>query len=316
VNISRGVREDQVSGKIVVIGSANVDFVMVVENLPRRGESVPSSRFTQLFGGKGANQAVAASRAGGEVAFVGCVGDDVFGGLMKDNLAAAGVNVDHVCEQAGVASGAALIMVDQIGGNILSVAPGANGRLTPEVVRPLSSLIANAAMVILQNEIPLETTHAAVDIASEFGAPVLLNLAPAGPFDPKRLRKLTYLVVNETEAEAVSGLPVESEAQARAAAAWMRDQGVGTAIITLGAQGAYIDGPAYCGVVPSFPVSAVDTTAAGDTFCGALATALAEGSSLELAARFASAAAALCVTRLGAQASIPARGEIEALLAA
>lgn len=304
------------SKRIVVIGSANVDFVMVVENLPRRGESVPSSRFTQLFGGKGANQAVAAAKAGGDVTFVGCVGDDVFGRMMKDNLAAAGVNVDNVCEQTGVASGTALIMVDQVGGNILSVAPGANGGVTPEMVRPLSALIANAGMVILQNEIPIETVYVAVDMASQFGAPVMLNLAPAGPFDPNRLLKLTYLVVNETEAEAVCGFPVDSDAQVRQAAEWMRARGVGAAIITLGARGAYIDGPDFCGFVASFPVDAVDTTAAGDTFCGALAAALVEGRPLPDAARFASAAAALCVTRLGAQASIPARGEIEELLAA
>jgi ribokinase len=304
------------SEDIVVIGSANVDFVMVVENLPRRGESVPSSRFTQLFGGKGANQAVAAARAGGNVSFAGCVGDDVFGKMMMDNLAGAGVAVGHLREEAGVASGAALIMVDHVGGNVLSVAPGANGRVTAEAVRQLAPVIAGARMVMLQNEIPVEATCAAVDIAAAFGTPVMLNLAPAGPFDASRLPKLTYLVVNETEAEALCRFAVDSDSEVRQAAGWMRAQGVDTAIITLGARGAYIDGPNFCGTVPAFPVSAVDTTAAGDTFCGALATALVEGCALPEAARFASAAAALCVTRLGAQASIPGRGEIEALLAA
>jgi ribokinase len=304
------------SGEIVVIGSANVDFVMVVENLPRRGESVPSSRFTQLFGGKGANQAVAAARAGGDVIFAGCVGDDVFGGMMKDNLADAGVQTDFVREASGLESGAALIMVDQLGGNILSVAPGANRRVSPEMVRSLSGVIAGAALIMLQNEIPMESAHVAVDIACENGAPVMLNLAPVGPFDRARLLKLTYLVVNETEAEALCGFAVAGESKVAQAAEWLRGQGVRTVIITLGAQGAYIAGPEFCGVVPAFPVSAVDTTAAGDTFCGALAAALVEGQSLASAARFASAAAALCVTRLGAQASIPARAEIEALLAA
>jgi ribokinase len=303
------------SETIVVIGSANVDFVMQVEHLPRRGESVPSSRFTQLFGGKGANQAVAAARAGGDVTFVGCVGDDVFGGMMKDNLLAAGVNVDHVAVEQGAESGAALIMVDHVGGNILSVASGANRRVTPDMIRPMSSVIANASLVMLQNEIPIVSAYAAVDISSEFGTPVMLNLAPAGPFEPKHLPKLAYLVVNETEAESLCGFAVDGDAQVAGAAEWMRARGVGTAIITLGAQGAYIDGPEFCGVIPAFPVSPVDTTAAGDTFCGALAAALVEGMPLERAARFASAAAALCVTRLGAQASIPQRAEIEALLA-
>jgi ribokinase len=303
------------SRKIVVIGSANVDFVMQVEKLPRRGESVPSSRFTQLFGGKGANQAVAAARAGGEVAFAGCVGDDVFGRMMRENLAGAGIDVEHLCEQPGISSGAALIMVDEAGGNMLSIAPGANGRVTADIVRPLSSLIANAGMVMLQNEIPIESVYAAVDIAAELGAQVMLNLAPAGPSYGARLLKLAYLVVNETEAETVCGFPVEGAARAAEAAAWMRGRGVGTAIITLGAQGAYIDGPEFRGTVPAFPVSPVDTTAAGDTFCGALAAALVQRMPLPEASRFASAAAALCVTRLGAQASIPSRSEIDALLA-
>jgi ribokinase len=304
------------SKKIVVIGSANVDFVMQVEHLPRRGQSVPSSRFTQLFGGKGANQAVAAARAGGDVTFVGCVGDDVFGGMMKENLAAAGVNVDYVREQVGVASGAALIMVDHVGGNILSVAPGANHRVTPEVVRSLASVIADASLLLLQNEIPIEAAYTAVEIASEHGTPVMLNLAPAGPFDPMRLPKLTYLVVNETEAESLCGFRVDTVEGAARAGDWMRAQGVGTALITLGEQGAHIAGPEFCGPIPAFLVSPVDTTAAGDTFCGALATALVEGMPLKQAARFASAAAAFCVTRLGAQASIPSRREIEELLAA
>jgi ribokinase len=303
------------SRRIVVIGSANVDFVMQVEQLPRRGESVPSSRFMQLFGGKGANQAVAAARAGGDVLFVGCVGDDVFGRLMRENLAGAGVNVSHLRAHRDTASGAALIMVDQVGGNILSVAPGANHLVTPDTIRPLSAVIANAALVMLQNEIPIESAYAAIDIACEFGTPVMLNLAPAGPFDAARLPRLTYLIVNETEAESVSGLRVAGAGQAAQAAAWMRQQGVGTAIITLGSQGAWMDAPDCCGSVPAFPVSPVDTTAAGDTFCGALATALVDRKPLREAARFASAAAALCVTRFGAQASIPGRAEIEELLA-
>lgn len=300
---------------IVVIGSANVDFVMQMEHLPRRGESVPNARFSQLFGGKGANQAVAAARAGAAVAFAGCVGDDIFGRLMKSNLREAGVDVAHVGEQAGVASGAALIMVDERGGNILSIAPGANKFVSPETIRSLEGLISGASMVMLQYEIPAESLNAAIDLAHARGAPIMLNLAPAGPLDAAWLGKLSYLVVNETEAESLCGFPVADAVSVETAANWMLARGVGTAIITLGSAGAFLAGPTFRGGIPAFQVAAVDTTAAGDTFCGALAAALAEGQPLEAAARFASAASAICVTRLGAQSAIPSRAEIEELLA-
>jgi ribokinase len=303
------------SGKIVVIGSANVDFVMQMERLPRRGESVANARFSQLFGGKGANQAVAAARAGAETSFVGCVGGDVLGRMMKEHLRAAGVNIDHLCEREDVASGAALIMVDREGGNILAIAPGANRYVGPETIRALEGLISGAAMVMLQYEIPVESLYAAIDLAAECGAQTMLNLAPAGPFDEARLGRVSYLVVNETEAESLCGFPVTTDARVSQAAEWMLARGVGTAIITLGSDGAYLASRETRERTHAFPVSPVDTTAAGDTFCGALAAALVEGKPLAEAARFASAAAAVCVTRLGAQISIPTRVEIEALLA-
>ncbi len=300
--------------KIVVIGSSNVDFIMKMERLPKKGETITNARFMQTYGGKGANQAVGAAKAGGEVWFVNCIGDDAFAPLLKENLRQAGVRTEYVFEEKGIASGAALVMVGSAGENYLSVAPGANYRLSPEMIQSLEPLLGDAAIVVLQYEMIPETLYAAIDLAHGLGKPILLNQAPARPFDDARLPKITYLTVNESEAESLCGFAVNTPAQMARAAETLLAKGAQTVVITLGAEGAYLAAPHLRQMVPAFQVPAVDTTAAGDIFCGALAVALVEGRDVPEAARFANAAAAISVTRLGAQPSAPNRGEIEAFL--
>jgi len=297
--------------KIVVIGSSNVDFIMKMERLPEKGETITDALFLQTFGGKGANQAVGAARAGGQVWFVNCVGDDAFAPLLLENMRQAGVHVEYVRQESGIASGAALVMVGGAGQNYLSVAPGANYRLTPAMIAELEPLLREAALLVLQYEILPETLYACIDLAHALRVPVLFNLAPARPFDAAYLPRVTYLVVNENEAQSLCGFAVETPEQVEQAAQSLLAKGAGTVIITLGAQGVYLASPNLRQHLPAFKVEAVDTTAAGDIFCGALAVALVEGKSLPQAARFACAASAISVTRLGAQPSAPARAEIE-----
>jgi ribokinase len=303
-----------VGKKIIVIGSSNVDFIMKMERLPEKGETITNARFMQTFGGKGANQAVGAAKAGGEVWFANCVGDDAFAPVLKENLRRAGVHIDHVYDETGISSGAALVMVGGAGENYLSVAPGANYRLTPAKVRLLEALLGEAAMVVFQFEILPETLYTAIDLAYSLGKPVLFNLAPARPFDVAYLSKIACLVVNEIEAQSLCGFPVDTAGGVQRAAEALLAKGAKTVVITLGADGAYLAGPGLQENIPAFKVEALDTTAAGDIFCGALAVGLVEGKSLRNAARFASAASAISVTRLGAQPSAPERREIEEFL--
>ena len=302
------------AGRIVVVGSSNIDLVMKMPRLPRVGETVTDATFVQAFGGKGANQAVGAARAGGDVAFVGCVGDDPYGAQVRGNLEADGIDTRFVFTEPGVASGTALILVGGGGENYISVAPGANDRLTRARVDSAREAIDGASIVITQCEIPADTLEHVVALAARLGKPVLLNLAPARPLGGDALSKLSMLAVNETEAEFLSGLPVAGDADVQEAADALLAKGPRTVVLTLGARGAYVAGADVRALVPGFAVGAVDTTAAGDVHCGALAVALVEGRPMLEAVRFANAAAALSVTRLGAQPSAPRRGDIEALL--
>lgn len=303
------------SKPIVVIGSSNIDFIMKMDRLPARDETVTGATFMQVFGGKGANQAVAAGRAGGDVVFVNCVGDDPHVERMLAGFRDSGVCTDYICRETGVSNGAALIMIGEGGHNYISVAPGANGRLTPQRVDAVRDLIAGAACILMQFEVPVETIAHALDVAAEVGTPAVWNYAPANPFDVAQLDKVAIVVANEPEASTLTGIPVTDLASAQAAAHKLRGWGVGTAIITLGEAGSVVADDTGTAHIPAFRVEAVDTTAAGDTYCGCLVVALAEGKLLVEAVRFASAAAALCVQRLGAQPSIPWRDEIEAFLA-
>jgi ribokinase len=303
------------AGKVVVVGSSNVDLLMKMPRLPKVGETVTDCLFAQVFGGKGANQAVGAARAGGDVVFIACVGDDGYGGQVIESLRRDGIDTRFVSREPGVASGTALIMVGGEGHNYLAVAPGANYRLTPAHVDRARQTIEGAAIVISQCEILPETLDRAIALGAELGKPVMLNLAPARPVSAPSLAKLAYLSVNETEAEFLTGLEVASERDVEAAAEALLAKGPRTVVLTLGARGAYVAGDGVRALVPGFAVAAVDSTAAGDVHCGALAVALVEGRPLLEAARFANAAAALSVTKLGAQPSAPRREDIEALLA-
>jgi len=302
------------AGQVVVVGSSNVDLLMKMPRLPKVGETVTDCAFAQVFGGKGANQAVGAARAGGDVVFVSCVGDDAYGGQVIDSLRGDGIDTRYVSREPGVATGTALIMVGAEGQNYLAVAPGANYRLTPAHVDRAREAIERAAIVISQCEILPETLEHVIAIGSELGKPVMLNLAPARRIADASLARLAYLAVNETEAEFLAGRRVESDEDVVAAVDTLLAKGPKTVVLTLGPRGAYVAGDGVRALVPGFAVSAVDTTAAGDIHCGALAVALVEGRSLLDAVRFANAAAALSVTKLGAQPSAAKREDIEALL--
>ncbi len=297
--------------KIVVIGSSNVDMVMKMDHLPAKGETVTDAEFIQVYGGKGANQAVGAARAGGDVAFVNCVGDDAFAPRMVDNFKRDGINTDYIFHEEGISSGTALIMIGDGGHNYLSVAPGANYRLTPAYIDQCENLMSGAEIIILQYEIPAETLAYIIKKAAGMKARVLWNFAPARDIDTALLPMVDILVVNEVEAAFLTGMDVTTPKEVEDAAADLLSRGITTVIITLGADGAFLATPEFSERVPAFRVEAVDTTAAGDVFCGSLAVALTEDKPLKEAVRFASAASALSVMKMGAQPSAPARQDID-----
>ena len=302
------------SKNIVVIGSTNVDFLIKSEKLPAFGETVTGGTFLQNFGGKGANQAVGAARAGGKVTFVTCLGEDLYAGELLKNFRNDGIDTRFVFKDPSTATGTALIMLDRDGNNYLSVASGANYKLSPSHIDQALDAIEGADMIVMQMEIPFETTAYVFKQAKHFGKKVLFNLAPARPFDLYVLQQTYAFVVNEVEASMVTGMKVETDAEIRTSAEKLLEMGPAISVITLGARGCFIASSEYRQFVPAFKVKAVDTTAAGDVYCGSLAVALTEGKSLPEAVRFAGAASAISVTRLGAQPSAPLREEIEKLL--
>ena len=297
--------------KILVIGSSNIDLIMKMERLPERGETLTDCSFLQAFGGKGANQAVAAARSGGNVTFVSSVGDDDFGTSMVKNYQKDSINTDFVFTAEGIASGSALIMVGGDGDNYITVAPGANYHLRNNHIDSIVEVMRASNIIVLQYEILTETLEYILKKASELGIATLLNFAPAKNINQSSLANVSILVVNETETQYLTDIPVVSPDNAPEAAEKLRKKGIETIIITLGINGSYVLSKEYSGIVPAFKVNAVDATAAGDVYCGSLATALMEGQSLKESVRFSSAAAALCVTKLGAQPSAPTRQEID-----
>jgi ribokinase len=303
-----------ISRRIVVVGSSNTDMIIRLERIPRRGETVLGGELLVAAGGKGANQAVGAARAGGSVAFVARVGDDMFGeqaiaGFIKDRI-----DVKHVYRDRNTPSGVGLIFIDKGGENSIAVASGANARLSPADVKKASKLFADARVLLVQLETPLATVQAAALLAVQSGARVILNPAPARQLPDRLLRHVSILTPNETEAEMLTGIKLKSTTAVARAASRLRARGAQTVILTLGARGAFVADQSGTRIVPGFKVKALDTTGAGDVFNGALAVALAEEQPLMQAVRFANAAAAISVTRLGAQLSAPGRGEIESLL--
>lgn len=300
------------SRRVVVIGSANMDLVICVPRLPAPGATIAGHGFATTAGGKGANQAVAAARLGAPVTFVGCVGDDAFGRTLRAGLAGDGVDTSRVRTVAGTPSGVALITVDAEGRNTIVLAAGANAALAAEDVAGAEADIARAAIVLCQLETPIAALTAAIDVADRHGVPVLLNPAPAARLPGALVRRVRYLVPNETEAAVLSGVPVVDLDSARQAAGLLRVQGAPVVLVTLGAGGVWQADAAGDCHHPASSVQAVDTTAAGDTFIGGLAAELAAGAALPDAIAFAQRAAALAVTRHGAQASIPRRAEVVA----
>ena len=296
--------------RIVVIGSTNTDMVVKAARIPAPGETILGGRFLMNPGGKGANQAVAAARLGGDVTFVAKVGDDLFGREAKALFAKEGIRTEYVFTDPSEPSGVALIMVDAKGENCISVASGANGTLTPEDIKAARDEIEQAELVLMQLETPLETVLCAALLAVGKGVPVVLNPAPACVLPAELYECLEIITPNESEAELLTGVKVTDEASAEAAARALCDKGVLQVVITMGAKGAYVFDGEEGVMVPAVKVDAVDTTAAGDVFNGALAVALTEEVPLAEAVRFAAKAASVSVTRMGAQASAPYRDEI------
>lgn len=298
--------------RILVIGSSNVDLIMKMDRLPDKGETVTDCEFLQTFGGKGANQAVAAARGGGNVTFVSCVGNDHYGVSMVENYKKDGIHTDHIFTIPDTPSGTALIMIGGDGDNYLSVAPGANYELKRNHIDQIGSIIGESDIILLQYEMLTDTLEYILEKAS--GKNIILNLAPAKSLDDHHLKRVSILVVNETEAQFISGISNVDDNNASVAAGVLHDKGVETVIITLGVKGSYISSNNYTGSIEAFPVNAIDATAAGDVYCGNLAVGLANDLSLKDSVRFCSAASALCVTRLGAQPSAPTKSEIDDFL--
>jgi ribokinase len=295
---------------VVVVGSVNMDLVARTPRMPAPGETIAGSRFATVSGGKGANQAVAAARLGARTAMVGCVGDDVFGEQLRGVLRADGVDCGLLRVCKGSSSGVAVIVVDEAGRNGIVIVAGANGELSRDDVDRGEALVAEAKIVALQLEVPLDTVQYAAARARALGKLVVLTPAPAQPLPSSLLRDVDYLVPNEIEAQALSGVEVASPAGAIEAGRRLLSGGARNVLVTLGASGVVVVTSEGAEHHPAPEVKAVDTTAAGDTFIGGLCAVLVEGRPLRAAIAFAQAAAAISVTRFGAQSSIPRRGEV------
>jgi ribokinase len=300
---------------VVVVGSLNMDLVVHMPAIPRPGETLLGGRFATFPGGKGANQAVAAARLGARVTLIGRVGADSFGQQLVHLAQAEGVETGHVVIDPDQATGVALITVDAHGQNSIAVASGANLALTAQDVCRAWEQIGEVDLVVMPLEVPLEAVFAAAQLARQQQAKVILNPAPAQELDNSLLEMVDVIVPNEWETEYLTGTEISTDKDARHAASSLLVRGVGSVIVTLGARGALVveagpDGP-IAHHLPAHSVKAVDSTAAGDAFVGALATGLGEGMSLLEAARWANAAAALSVTARGAQPSLPKRVDVE-----
>jgi ribokinase len=297
--------------QIVVVGSSNMDLVVKSARIPVPGETILGGEFLMVPGGKGANQAVAAAKLGVPVAFVARLGNDLFGRKSLDNFRLEGVDTTYVTLTSDAPSGVALITVDEAGNNAIVVAPGANARLSPEDVRRAQAAIQSAGALVAQLEVPMNTVQCAAEIACEAGVPFLLNPAPAQRLSPELLGRCAVLTPNETEAQILTGIEVvDADSAGRAADVLLR-AGAKAVIVTMGSKGFLLADTEGTEFVPGLEVKAVDATAAGDAFMGSLAVALAEGRDLREAAAFANHVAAISVTRLGAQPSMPTRHEVD-----
>ncbi len=297
--------------RIAVVGSINMDLVIRCARLPRPGETLIADDAREVPGGKGANQAVAAARLGAEVAMIGRVGSDAFSDRLLENLATEGIDTTHVARTSNCASGLAIVTVEHGGENSITVVPGANGQVTIADVTAATDMIRNADILLLQLEIPIETVLEAIRVAHLAETRVILDPAPAPARVPDGLLDVDVICPNESEAAAILGVQTVAKNEAQSAAAALTQRGARNAIVTLGSEGAALcDRGGHCELVPTPAVHAVDSTAAGDAFAGALGVRLAQNASLFEAVRFACMAGAIAASRLGAQPSMPSRQEI------
>lgn len=302
--------------KILVVGSSNTDLIIKVPEIPRPGETLLGGEFKTFPGGKGANQAVAAARSGGDVVFIASVGDDAYGQNAVHEYKFDNINTENIKICKNTPSGVAMITISEKGENAITVASGANAKLLPADLDEAEEAFHEADYMLVQLETPLETVQKAIELCIEFNTTVILNPAPAAELSPEILAGTDIITPNETEAERLTGIEVRNERDAERAADKLHQMGVGTVIITLGSSGAFLSDKASGekSHIRGFEVNAVDTTAAGDVFNGQLAVALAEGKDFQQAVRVAHAAAALSVQKLGAQSSIPRREETDYFL--
>jgi ribokinase len=297
--------------KICVVGSSNIDLVVKSQRLPSQGETILGGQFLMVAGGKGANQAVAAAKLGAQVYFVAKLGDDIFGTQSFTNFKKEGVNVKYVTRTSKVLSGVASIAVDKAGNNTIIVAPGANSLLSPEDVRKTQKDISSCGAVVCQLEIPMKTVEFAARLAKKYKIPFILDPAPAQKLSSELLKMTDVIKPNETEAQILTGIEVTNIKTAGKAAEKLLKCGVKTVIITMGKKGCFMADGEMCKFFPAKKVKAVDSTAAGDAFVGGLAFCISRGSNILEAISFAGNVAALSVTKMGAQSSMPSMREVE-----
>lgn len=299
---------------ITVVGSLNMDLVTYTGRMPVIGETIIGKSFRQIPGGKGANQADAIAKLGAKVRMIGCVGCDDMGNTLLESLNNDGVDITLVKKVEGVSTGIASITVDSAANNCIIVVSGANNMLTVEDINASYDVIQDSEVVVAQLEVPIESVKTALKIAKQLGKLTILNPAPAVPLEDEFLANVDILVPNDTELEILSGIQVKDEADLIIAAKVLMDKGVRELVVTLGSKGAMHINKSGLKIYPAHQVSAADTTAAGDSFIGAVAVAINEGKSLDEAIYFATAVGAITVTREGAQSSLPLREEVEAFI--
>lgn len=302
------------NAKLAVLGSINADHILNLAHFPRPGETVIGQKYQIAFGGKGANQAVAAGRAGANIAFIACVGADDIGERICQQLAQDNIDTHPVEAVEGESTGVAMIFVNGEGENNIGIYSGANAALTPQYVERHQQVIAQADALLMQLESPLDSVLAAATLARQHQTRVILNPAPATKLSDDLLALIDIITPNETEAEILTGIAVNNDDDAARAAAALHEKGIATVLITLGRRGVWLSENGKGQRIAGFEVNAVDTIAAGDTFNGAFITARLEGKAMHNAVRFAHAAAAIAVTRSGAQPSVPWRAEIDDFL--
>lgn len=303
--------------KLVILGSVNADHILNVAHFPLPGETISGNQFQMVFGGKGANQAVAAGRCGANISFLACLGNDDIGRKAKAQLVTDNIDTNSIELIENESTGVALIFVNQQGENVIGIHAGANGLLDTNYVQRHGDIIKEADALLMQLESPLDSVLKAAEIAKQENVQVILNPAPAQALPDELLSLVDIITPNETETEYLTGIKVIDDESAQQAADVLHNKGIKTVLITLGSRGVWVSEQNNKGcIVPAFKVKAVDTIAAGDTFNGALITALLEGQPMMPAIQFAHAAAAIAVTRAGAQPSVPWRHEIDTFLAA